>query len=395
MRKQVIATLLAGALVVSNASIASAAGTAPSVAGNGTGQVYAPDEIIDVVVPTDFSIAFNPMGVAINNGTLSGSDQVLSGTYAIQNRSTVPVTVTTAFTVTADTATVKWDSAEAVQADNVAATKPTFARFSLDLVTTAAGTAQTMLDPGNKADDSTAQIRTAPVPTPDAKGVVPTTKITKKSTTPISLTTLTKTYAATNVTSVDFSLAAGPYKAEYDKENDKVIYKTSTANPAFDTVAFTFSGTTSTYPDLWKAAKVQPSVKATYTLATSTTAQYNATPISPTSKGVVVKTADVVVTSGAGDKAYTFKTAPVVTWDKEDDSKVASTVKATLLSLNPGSKPDSTIPVTELGTLDKEAGTFAVSFGADYKADGAKAIAPGFYQLTIGSNKQSFIMQVK
>ena len=67
MKRKLAASLLAGVLVagltVTSASAAGATGT--TVTGGGSGQVYSPEDIIDVVVPTDFKIAFNPLKVNI------------------------------------------------------------------------------------------------------------------------------------------------------------------------------------------------------------------------------------------------------------------------------------------------------------------------------------------
>ena len=89
MKRKLAASLLAGVLVagltVTSASAAGATGT--TVTGGGSGQVYSPEDIIDVVVPTDFKIAFNPLKVNIPADSdgfgLTGATQVLSGTYAI------------------------------------------------------------------------------------------------------------------------------------------------------------------------------------------------------------------------------------------------------------------------------------------------------------------------
>ena len=96
MKRKLLATLLTSAMVVTSVMPAMAAAT-NTVTGAGTGSVYSPADIIDVVVPTDFKIAFNPLGVSIKNDNFTGNSQILSGTYAIQNRSTVPMGVSVAF----------------------------------------------------------------------------------------------------------------------------------------------------------------------------------------------------------------------------------------------------------------------------------------------------------
>lgn len=388
MKKQIISMLLAAALVVTgSAPYASAAGTVTS---NGEGTVYTPKDIIDVIVPTTFKIAFNPLGVTVTKDDYSGNSQILSGTYAIQNRSTVPVSIAAAFTVTGSTQAGAATAAD-VAKDNAATTKPTAAKFSLDLVTTATGTVQALADlttPPAKADGSTDTVR-SDKDTLDK--YVTGVKITKASTAPISLTTKA---GATSSTTVNFMFNAGPYVATYDKEKDLVYYKANERG-TWDTVAFKFSGTTSTYADLWAKVTTAPTVKATYTLTESTPTAYASTPFSPTSKNVTLKTgeADVTVTNGVANKDVTFAAKPTLTMDKDDPTKVAATQKITLLSLLPGAKPDAvTHQVAQFGTYtaDDETGTYT------YKVDGAYVKAnldPGFYSVTVG--KQLFTIEVK
>lgn len=220
MKRKLAASLLAGVLVagltVTSASAAGATGT--TVTGGGSGQVYSPEDIIDVVVPTDFKIAFNPLKVNIPADSdgfgLTGATQVLSGTYAIQNRSTIPVNVSASFTVTGDA------KAMVASADDVAAydaqtdlTKVTAAEFSLDLITTAKGSAQALAGTVTDKGDSTTKVRQDAA----ADGV----KIAKASKHAIPLTDIAKA-ANTNKKDINFMLAAGPYTAKYDSTPHKV-----------------------------------------------------------------------------------------------------------------------------------------------------------------------------
>ncbi len=382
MKKQLFSALLASALVIAGSAPYASAAAAPTVSSNGTGTVYSPQDIIDVVVPTDFKIAFNPLEVAVKNDDFNGSTQVLSGTYAIQNRSTVPVNISAAFTVSADGKTVAFGTAADVEKDNAAETKPTAAKFSLDLITTAANASQTLpAAPAEKGDAATS-LRTDAA----ASGV----KLSKASTAPISLTT--GKAGTTLATTVDFMFNAGPYTPTYDKEQDKVIYKAN-AKGTWDTVAFKFGGTASIYADLWTKATA-PSVKATYTLTESTPAAYASTPFSPTSKNIMLKTGqgDVTVSAGVADKAYTFAKKPSLTMSKDEPTKPADSQKVTLLNLVPNSKPDSTHRVVDFGTYaaDDDAQSYTYTIKGDYVKAHVEA---GFYKVTIG--KQSFIMEVK
>ncbi len=387
MKRKLLATLLTSAMVVTSVMPAMAAAT-NTVTGAGTGSVYSPADIIDVVVPTDFKIAFNPLGVSIKNDNFTGNSQILSGTYAIQNRSTVPMGVSVAFKVTGQT-TAMCASAAEVATDNVATTKPTAAKFSLNVVTNAKGASQALA--GTVADKDV-------VANPDvnirAEAAATGMKLSKLSTTPIALTNVSKA-AATSTATVDFMLNAGPYTATYDAATDKVVYKAPT-NATYDTVAFTFTGTTSTYADLWAKVTTSPNVAATYTLTQATPATYAATPFSPTSKDVVVKTGtcDVTVTksTGVASKAHVFSTAPSLTLVTQDDGTktVSDKNMVTLLNLKTGSKADSTIKLNDLGTYDIDSQT--LTFTSTFLKDSEKFEA-GFYQLTIG--KQSFLMEVK
>lgn len=388
MKRKLLATLLTGAIVVTSVMPAIAAPT-NTLTGTGSGEVYSPADIIDVVVPTDFKIAFNPLGVTIKNSDFTGNTQILSGTYAIQNRSTVPMGVSVAFKVTGTTQAMCAPAAE-VATDNASEKKGTAAKFSLDVVTNAKGAAQalasTVADKDN-VNNADVNIR--------AEAAATGMKISKRSTTPIALTGVAKA-AATSSATVDLMLAAGPYTPTYDASTNKVIYKAPTT-AAYDTVAFTFVGTTTTDTELWSKVTTSPTVTATYTLTQSTPAAYAATPFSPTSKDVVIKTGTCDVTAtkstGAVAKPYTFKTAPtltLVTDASTGDKSVSDKNMVTILNLKNGSKANSTIKVNDLGTYDIDTQTF--TFTSTFVKD-CELLEVGFYQITIG--KQSFLMEVK
>lgn len=375
MKRKIMASMLAGVLtagmVVGTAGAANTSGT--TMNGTGTGTVYSPSDIIDVVVPTEFKIAFNPLQVNISNSDgLSGSTQILSGTYAIQNRSTVPVNVAASFKVTADGKLAKAASAADVAAyDAQDPSKVTMAEFSLDLATTAKGTAQTLTATvADKSGDD--KLRT------DA--AVSGVKITKTSTETIPLT------ATSTTKEVNFMLAAGPYTATYNKDDDKVEYTVSSKG-TFDTVAFSFTGTTTTSASKWAAVTAAPSVSATYTLTESSQAAYAAQPFSAYSKSVTIKTGetDVKVTAAA-DASYTFATAPTLTMtsDVVDGTKN----KVTVLSLLADAKADSTKSLDDLSiAVTEDDGTYTATISKD------TALEAGFYLLTIG--KQSFTVEVQ
>lgn len=376
MKRKIMASLLAGVLtagmVVGTAGAAGATGT--TVAGTGSGSIYSPADIIDVIVPTEFKVAFNPLKVSISNPDgLSGSTQVLSGTYAIQNRSTIPVNVSASFKVTADGKTVKADSAANVAAYDAQtdASKVTMAQFSMDLVTTAKGSTQSLTGTIADKESDTTKLRT------DA--AVSGVKLAKASTESIPLT------ATTAAKEVNFMLAAGPYTPTYNKETDKVEYKAGTGT--FDTVAFNFTGTTTTNANLWSKATA-PSIAATYTLTESTQAAYDAQPFSAYSKAVMLKTgdADVKVTASA-DGEYTFAAAPSLTKTTEGNIDGAKN-KVTVLSLLASGKADSSKSLDDLGiTVSESDGTYTAKIAKD------TALEAGFYLLTMG--KQSFTVEVQ
>lgn len=384
MKRKVVASLLVGVLAAGMTVNTAGAASAPAgstITGTGSGTVYSPSDIIDVVVPTEFKVAFNPLKVNIANTTdgLSGASQILSGTYAIQNRSTIPVSVSASFKVTADGKTVKADSAENVatydaQTDT---SKVTMAEFSLDLVTTAKGTAQTLNGTiADKETGSTAKLRTDAT----ATGV----KISKASTESIPLT------ATTAAKDVNFMLAAGPYTPTYNKETNKVEYKAGTGT--FDTVAFSFTGTTTTNASKWAAVTTAPNVAATYTLTESTQAAYDSQPFSAYSKDVTIKTGDtdLSVTKGSADSAeYTFKTAPTVTMSADSGNTADGTKnKVTVLSLLANGKADATKSLNDLSiTVTKQDDSYTAKIAKE------TSLAAGFYLLTIG--KQSFTVEVK
>ncbi len=376
MKRKIMASLLAGVLtagmVVGTAGAAATTGT--TVAGTGSGSIYSPADIIDVIVPTEFKVAFNPLKVTISNPDgLSGSTQVLSGTYAIQNRSTIPVNVSASFKVTADGKTVKADSAANVATYDAQtdASKVTMAQFSMDLVTTAKGSTQSLTGTIADKESDTTKLRT------DA--AVSGVKLAKASTESIPLT------ATTAAKEVNFMLAAGPYTPTYNKETDKVEYKAGSGT--FDTVAFNFTGTTTTNANLWSKATA-PSIAATYTLTESTQAAYDAQPFSAYSKAVTLKTgdADVKVTASA-DAEYTFAAAPSLTKTTEGGIDGAKN-KVTVLSLLASGKADSSKSLDDLGiTVSESDGTYKAQIAKD------TALEAGFYLFTIG--KQSFTVEVQ
>lgn len=387
MKRKLAASLLAGVLVagltVTSASAAGATGT--TVTGGGEGQIYSPEDIIDVVVPTDFKVAFNPLKVTIpadeSGFGLTGSNQILSGTYAIQNRSTIPVNVSASFKVTADGKTVYAASAADVAAYDAQTdlTKVTAAEFSLDLVTTAKGSAQTLsADVTDKADSSTKMRQDAA-----ASGV----KISKASTSPIALTDIDKA-AGTATKDVNFMLAAGPYTPKYDSTSHKVTYQVDSKG-SFDTVAFNFSGTTTTNAAKWAVATA-PKVTATYTLTESSATAYASQAFDPYSKAVTMKTgmADVAVAESAAG-AYTFKAAPSLTKNTEGTDYDYTKNKVSVLSLVANAKAESK-------TFADAGITVAHDEDSDtYKATITKNenIAEGFYLFTIG--KEAFTVEVK
>lgn len=387
MKRKIMSSLLAGVLtagmVVSPAAEAATAPTAGiTFKSAGTGAVYNPADIIDVIVPTEFKVAFNPMKVNVSNATdgLSGNTQVLSGTYAIQNRSTIPVKINAAFTVTTDTKTTKADTEKNVAAYDAAdQTKATLAEFSMDVVTTAKGTAQAMSGTVTTKSDDKESFRGD-----DSASKV---TISKLSTQSIPLT------AATPATkNVEFMLAAGPYALAYNKDSNKVEYKVN-AKGTFDTVGFKFTGTTTTNSSLWGKVSTAPTVTATYTLTKSTQNEYAAQPFSPYSKDVTIKTGetDVKVTKDT-DGTYTFKTAPVLTTVAETGEVNEEKNNVTVLSLLPNSVADSSKSLKTLGIKVTKTSQDGVD---TYKATIAKetVLDAGFYMLTIG--KQSFTVEVQ
>ena len=274
--------------------------------------------------------------------------------------------VSVAFKVTGTTQAMCAPAAE-VATDNASEKKGTAAKFSLDVVTNAKGAAQalasTVADKDN-VNNADVNIR--------AEAAATGMKISKRSTTPIALTGVAKA-AATSSATVDLMLAAGPYTPTYDASTNKVIYKAPTT-AAYDTVAFTFVGTTTTDTELWSKVTT-----------------------SPTSKDVVIKTGTCDVTAtkstGAVAKPYTFKTAPtltLVTDASTGDKSVSDKNMVTILNLKNGSKANSTIKVNDLGTYDIDTQTF--TFTSTFVKD-CELLEVGFYQITIG--KQSFLMEVK
>jgi hypothetical protein len=384
MNKRIIAGLLAGVLAAglttTGASAAVAAGT--TVTGTGTGTVYSPADIVDVIVPTSFNIAFNPLKVAIpadeGGSGLTGSTQILSGTYAIQNRSTVPVNVAAVFTVKGDT------TAQVATADQVAATDalsdPKAAQFSLDLVTTAKGAAQTLPSAvAEKASDSTTKLRTDDAATGSVKQ-------SKASTKAIALTNVAAATANNTPVTVNFMMAAGPYTAKYDTEKHTVTYQVA-SNATYDTVAFSFTGTTTTNTANWAKVSKAPTVTATYTLTESNAAAYAATAFDPNSKDVVVSKGDVTVTSSAAG-TYTFTKAQsfVQNTDKTDFDYTKN--KVTVLSLLNGSKATALTFEAAGITIKETDGVYTATI-----AQKTDSIPLGFYQFTIGT--ESFIVEVK
>lgn len=388
MKRKLMASLLTGILVagmtVNGASAAGAAGT--TITGDGSGHVYSPEDIVDVVVPTSFKIAFNPLkvNIPVNNEKgdafgLSGSAQILSGTYAIQNRSTIPVNVSASFKITGD-ATAQVASAKDVAAYDAQTdlSKVTLAQFSLDLVTTAKGTVQNLASDVQEKSD-TAKMRQDAA----AAGV----KITKASTKAIPLTNIDKA-AATSTKDINFMLAAGPYSAKYDSTSDKVIYQAD-AKGTFDAVAFSFTGTTTTNAAKWAAVKTAPKVAATYTLTESSESAYAAQAFDPYSKAVTLKTGDAnVQVSSSVAGSYIFKDAPTVTKTPEGDIDNTKS-KVTVLNLAGNSKAESK-------TFEQAGITVTHDESSDtYKASIAKGegISEGFYLFTIG--KEAFTVEVK
>lgn len=380
MKKQLISTLLTAALVVSAVVPASAA-TPAGPQSTGSGTVYAPTEIIDVVVPTSVKIAFNPLKVAVKNDDFNANTEILSGTYAIQNRSTVPMQVAAAFKVTAGDASIV--SAEQIVTDNAATTKlPTKAEFSLDVVTTANGASPTLpVAPAAKASGDASDSR-ADV---SMDGNASTNKIAlgKASAVPTSLTT-----AAT----LKFMLAKGPYTAVYDAESNDITYKAN-AKGTYDSVAFKFTGTTLTNASLWDKVKTAPKVDVTYTLTQSTDAQYAATPFNPNSKSLVQETADVKFTINKTAGKFTFAGEPKVTMDKNDSSQPADSNKVSVQSLIKGSKAVS-YKMNDFGTYAPETDkngvvSYTYTLPTDKEANNLEA---GFYKVTVGG--QTFILQV-
>ena len=385
MKRKLAASLLAGVLVagltVTSASAAGATGT--TVTGGGSGQVHSPEDIIDVVVPTDFKIAFNPLKVNIPADSdgfgLTGATQVLSGTYAIQNRSTIPVNVSASFTVTGDA------KAMVASADDVAAydaqtdlTKVTAAEFSLDLITTAKGSAQALAGTVTDKGDSTTKVRQDAA----ADGV----KIAKASTHSIPLTDIAKA-ANTNKKDINFMLAAGPYTAKYDSTTHKVTYQVD-SKASFDAVAFKFTGTTTTNTAKWAAVTTAPKVTATYTLTESNETAYVAQPFDPYSKAVTLKTGDADVTVSTAAGSYVFNTALTLTKNSDGDIDNAKN-KVSVLSLTPNAKAVSK-SFTDAGvtiTHNDDTDTYTASIA---KTDDIPA---GFYLFTI--SKEAFTVEVK
>lgn len=382
MRKQLISTLLVGALVLaSSAPMASAAAT--TATSSGSGSVYAPTEIVDVVVPTSVKIAFNPLGVAVKNADFNGNTQILSGTYAIQNRSTIPMQVAAAFKVTAGTASLVKE--EQVAADNQLTTAPAKAEFSLGVVTTAYGSTPVLPNAvPEKAADSTSTSRSDAALTGDAStNIIKIGKASAKSTPLIT--------AAGDT--IKFMLNKGPYTAVYDAEKNDIVYQANTKG-VYDTVAFQFTGTTLKNAALWDKVTTAPKVDVTYTLTESTEAGYAATPFSPDSKNMIQEKADVTKTGATAAAPYTFEAKPSVTMDKADPTVPTASQKVTVLSLTPGAKAVSygintfgTYAVNENDATGETTYTYAVG-GSD-----ADSLAPGFYKVTVGG--KSFILNVK
>jgi hypothetical protein len=384
MRKErIMSSLLAGVLVAGLVtSGASAAGTtATSASSTGTGKVYSPTDIVDVIVPTSLKIAFNPLKINItaNETTgLTGATQVLSGTYAIQNRSTIPVDIAAAFTVTGNANANVASAADVATYDaQTDPTKVTMAQFSLDLVTTAKGAAQTL---SGTVDATTGTDKMRSVDA--ASGV----KMSKASTKTIPLTNVAKAAAGNGGVTVNFSLAAGPYTATYDATADTVSY-TAPANATYDTVAFNFTGTTTTNAAKWAAVSVAPTVTAKYTLTESTTAAYQSKYFDPYSKDVIIEKADVTVASSAAGE-YALTTVPAFAKNKDTGDIDYDLNKVTVLSLKQGSVKGTAMTYTAAG-ISVDTSTDVTKL----KISKVDTLEVGFYQFTVGSN--IFTVQVK
>ncbi len=383
MKKKIISLLLVAALVTAgNATAASAA--VPT--GTGTAGVYSPTEIIDVVVPTHFKLAFNPMKVAVKNDDYNASTEILSGTYAIQNRSTIPMQVEAAFKVTPGTQ-AKNVTAEQVAADNAEtdATKVSkmLAEFSLDVQVSAVGavpTLPTAIDA--KADDSKDDARTVTAVEGNASTNI--IKIGKASTETLPLVTSTGD-------KIKFMLDKGPYKLVYDKDTDKVTYQVSTGT--FDTVAFTFTGTTLQNTEKWNKVTTAPKVDVTYTLTQQTAGAYAATPFNLNSKAVVQEKGDVEITSGGtAAKAYVFAKKPSVAMDITDPTVPKAGQKVTIQSLVKNAKADATNALESLGTYEVDT-TDAANPVYKYTVNDQIGLDQGYYKVTVGG--QFFVLKVK
>lgn len=385
MKKKIISALLVVAMLTAgNATAASAASTTPT--GTGTATVYSPTEIVDVVVPTQFKLAFNPMKVAVKNNDFNASTEVLSGTYAIQNRSTIPMQVEATFKVTPGSQAKNVTAAQ-VATDNAEtdATKISkmLAEFSLDVQVTAFGASPTLptaIEP--KAADSTADSRTLPAVEGNASTNL--IKIGKAS----EVTTPLVTSAGDKI---KFMLDKGPYKLAYDGENDKVGYQATSGT--YDAVAFTFTGTTLQNTEKWNKVTTAPKVDVTYTLTQQTAGAYAATPFSPYSKAVVQEKGDVEITSGGtAAAAYTFAKKPSVTMDATDPTVPKAGQKVTIQSLVKGAKADSTNTLESLGTYAVDT-TDAANPVYKYTVNDQIGLDPGCYKVTVGG--QSFVLKVK
>lgn len=408
MKKKVLATLLTAAMVVSSVTPVLAAPT--PVTADGT--VYNPTDVVDVIVPTAYEFAINPLGVAIDNGTLKGNGQIISGTYAIQNRSTVPVEIGAKFVLTpgevtrptnsddvkiklgTDADVAKNDAGELVNGDTDFETPV----ISMGLQTAAKGSAVTLVDSsyaaGAIAGVSNTEAQESALASTTTNSAL---KVAKLSTDLIALTTGSANASTGAITTdVKFTLAAGPWDPVYVKDTmatiptqttsqtqtdtdngsggttqtqtditvntttqesqhiDNIVYKLKN-NTGFDTVGFTFTGKVSKNTAEWSTLKAgsKTSIAVTYTVTPKTAAEYAKVDFSATNKGVVYDAtkSDVTVSSSADGSAYTFGTAPTYTVTAKDDpTPDPDRNKVTVLSLKAGAKATQ-VALKEFGTF--------------------------------------------
>jgi hypothetical protein len=405
--RRVIGTTLALSLALSAGHIASAEGDEIKTLGDA--RVLAPEDVIDVVVPSAFQIAINPLEVSVESADgLKGKSQILSGTYAIENLSTVPVDVDVTLAISegkdaSSAAVAKPETVEKIEELENSGSEAAYAAFTIDMITTASGTVQKVKSNPADKEATDGDYRTNDL----MEGTnVTLSKATKDG---IRLTQNGKGEEAAAKTGdvVNFMFNAGPYVATYIKDdpategtNEEGIKYIPGKNPVYDTVAFTFTGKTTTNMKNWAKVSTVPQITATYNVEEKTKTDYESTGFSPVWKSVVLGTDDYSL-SYEGSKTPTGQTSA---FDFNGDipfAKVKATgeidkksTKVEIKSLQPDGKKIST-------TLEKLGADAVSGSGKEnqlkigkkefqecglYNVKGQEnPLKSGAYQLTIGS----------